>query len=151
MISKTVTFEDYNGVTRTETHYFNFSKAELMEMSLSVTGGLSDYCKKIIEAHDTPSLVKIFKKLLLDSYGEKSADGRRFIKSEEQTKAFSETEAYSILFMQFATDADAAAEFINGVIPADMRDAVDKAIKDGKIEGSDGEVINLPVQSTSNV
>ena len=31
MIKKTVTYTDYNGVERTESFYFNLSKAEVME------------------------------------------------------------------------------------------------------------------------
>lgn len=135
MLAKTITYTDYNETSRTETFYFNFSKAELMEMELGTTGGLSEVFKKVINTHDTPSLIKIFKELVLKSYGEKSSDGRRFIKSEELSKEFSETEAYSILFMELASDADKASEFMNGIIPADMKSEVEKAVKNGEIEG----------------
>lgn len=120
MIKKTVTFTDYNGVARTEDFYFNLSKAEVMELEMSTTGGLAETIQKIVAAQDSPAIIKIFKDLVLRAYGEKSPDGRRFIKSEDISTAFSQTEAYSQIFMELATDADAAAKFVNGIIPADM-------------------------------
>lgn len=119
MLKKTITYTDYNGNDRTEDHYFNLSKAEIMEMELSTTGGLAEMIKRIVAAQDQPAIIKIFKDLILKAYGEKSADGKRFIKSDELAIAFSQTEAYSQLFMELATDADAAAKFVNGIIPAD--------------------------------
>ena len=80
-----------------------------MEMEMSTSGGLSEMIRKIVAAQDTPAIIKIFKEIILKSYGQKSPDGRQFIKSPELSKAFSETEAYSQLFMKLATDADAAA------------------------------------------
>lgn len=118
MLKKTFTYIDYNGVERTEDHYFNLSKAELMEMELSTTGGLAEMINKIVAAQDAPAIVKVFKDLVLKAYGQKSADGRRFIKSKELADEFSQTEAYSQLFMELATDADAASKFVNGIVPA---------------------------------
>jgi hypothetical protein len=120
MLKKTITYTDYNGVERKEDFWFNLSKAEIMEMEMSTAGGLAEMINKIVATQDMPSIIKIFKDLVLKAYGEKSADGKRFIKSKEQSEAFSQTEAYSILFMELATDADAAAKFVNGIIPADV-------------------------------
>lgn len=119
MLKKTITYTDYNGVERTEDHYFNLSKAEIMEMELSTTGGLAEMIKRVVAAQDQPAIIKIFKDLILKAYGEKSPDGKRFIKSDDLAIAFSQTEAYSVLFMELATDADAAAKFVNGIVPAD--------------------------------
>lgn len=120
MIKKTITYTDYNDVERTEDFYFNLSKAELMEMEMGTTGGFAEMIEKIVAAQDAPTIIKVFKDLVLKAYGEKSADGKRFVKSEEIANAFSQTEAYSILFMELATDADAAAKFVNGIMPKDM-------------------------------
>ena len=117
MLEKTITYTDYNGVERTEDFYFNLTKAELMEMEIGTTGGMADMIKRIIDAKDAPAIIKIFKELVLKAYGEKSADGKRFVKSEEISNGFAQTEAYSQLFMELATDADAAAAFVNGIIP----------------------------------
>ena len=119
MLKKTITYTDYNGVERTEDKYFNLSQAEVMEMEMSTAGGLVEMINGIVNAKDAPSIIKIFKELILKSYGEKSPDGKRFMKSEEISTAFAQTEAYSQLFMELAMDADAAAEFVNGIIPAD--------------------------------
>lgn len=120
MLKKEITYTDYNGTQRTESFHFNLSKAEIMEMELGTTGGYTELVQKIIEAQDTASLIKIFKDLILKSYGEKSLDGKRFIKSEEISAGFAQTEAYSELFMELATDDKAAADFVNGIIPADV-------------------------------
>jgi hypothetical protein len=119
MLKKTITYTDYNGSERTEDFYFNLSKAEVMEMEMSTAGGLAETIQKIVAAQDAPAIIKIFKELVLKAYGEKSPDGKRFIKSDEISTAFSQTEAYSQLFMELATDADAAAKFVNGIIPVD--------------------------------
>lgn len=120
MLKKTITYTDYNLVERTEDFWFNLSKAEVMEMEMSTTGGLAETIQRIVQAQDAPAIIKIFKDLVLKAYGVKSPDGKRFIKSEELSTAFSQTEAYSQLFMELATDADAAAKFVNGIIPANM-------------------------------
>ena len=120
MIKKNITYTDYNGVTRTEPFYFNLSKSELMEMEFGTVGGFTDMVQKVVATQDLPSLIKIFKDFVLKSYGIKSDDGRRFEKSEELATAFSQTEAYTTLFMELATDSKAASEFINGVVPAEV-------------------------------
>lgn len=120
MLKKTIEYVDYDGNKRKEDFWFNLSKAEIMEMELLQDGGLEKLIKKIISTQNTPKLVELFKTLILKSYGEKSDDGRRFIKSPELTKEFTETEAYSQLFMELAVDADAAANFVNGIIPSDI-------------------------------
>lgn len=126
MLKKVFKYTDFNGVEREEEHWFHLSKAELMEMELGVTGGYTEMINKIIATKDVPSLIKIFKELILKSYGEKSADGRRFIKSEELSTAFAQTNAYSDLFMELATDDNAASEFVKGIIPSDIDiDSVD--------------------------
>ena len=118
MLKKTITYTDYNGAERTEDFYFNLSKAEVMEMEMSTSGGIAEMITRIVAEQDAPAIIKIFKELVLKAYGQKSPDGKRFIKSEEMATAFSQTEAYSQLFMELATDADAAAKFVNGIIPS---------------------------------
>ena len=118
MIKKTVTYTDYNGAERTEDFYFNLSKAEVMEMELSINGGLAEKIQRITAAQNAPEIIKVFKDLILKGYGEKSPDGKRFIKSKELSEAFSQTEAYSEIFMELATNADIAAKFVNGMIEA---------------------------------
>lgn len=124
MIAKTIKYTDFNGTEREEKFFFNLTKAEVTEMELSTSGGLAESITQIIQAQDTPELIKIFKNLILKSYGEKTLDGKRFRKVDDSgvplSIAFSETEAYSILFMELATDDVKAAEFVNGIMPADM-------------------------------
>ena len=124
MLKKTITYNDYNGTERTEDFYFNLTKAEIMEMEMSTSGGLAEMITKIVATKDAPAIIKIFKELILKAYGEKSPDGKRFIKSEEISTAFSQTEAYAQLFMELATDADAASTFVNGIVPATEQKAI---------------------------
>lgn len=121
MLKKTMTYTDYNGTQRTEDFYFNLSKAELAELNASTEGGLEEYIKRIVAEQNFKEIVSMFKKLITLSYGEKSLDGKRFIKSDEITAAFVQTEAYSDLFMELASDAQAASDFVNGIVPADLR------------------------------
>lgn len=124
MIKKTITYTDYNGVERTENFYFNLSKAEVMEMEMSTDGGMAESIQKIVDAKDAPAIIRVFKDLVLKAYGVKSDDGRRFMKTKPDgsryADEFAQTEAYSQIFMELATDADAAAKFVNGIVPADL-------------------------------
>lgn len=120
MITKKISYEDYNGNKRTEEFCFHLNKAELMKLELGVKGGLTELMQRMIAAQDSPEMLKIFEELVLKSYGVKSLDGRRFEKSEELAKEFTQTEAYSELFMELTSDPKKAAEFFNGVIPANM-------------------------------
>lgn len=133
MLKKTITYTDYNGVERTEDKYFNLSKAEIMEMEMSTAGGFAEMVQGIVKAQDAPAIMKIFKDIILKSYGEKSPDGKRFIKSKELSDEFSQTEAYSDLFMELCTNAEASAAFINGIIPADV---AEKAAAESSVSGS---------------
>ena len=120
MYVKRVSYIDYNGTNRTEDFRFHFTQAELAEMELSKEGGFSARVKAIMDANSKPDLIKIMKKFVLDAYGVKSEDGRRFMKNDEIRKAFEENPAYSIIFMELATNDEAAAEFINGITPEGM-------------------------------
>lgn len=129
MITKEIAFTDYNGQERKEKYQFNFTKAELTEMELSVNGGLSAMMDRIKETDDRPELMRIFKDLILKAYGIKSADGKRFIKSEELRTEFSQTEAYSELYMELVTDTNAAITFFNGLIPNNLKDNGGKVVE----------------------
>ena len=120
MLKKTIKYTDYDGNEREEDFYFNLSKAEVTEMELSKEGGMSEYIKKISAAQNAPELIKLFKEIIMKSYGEKSLDGKRFIKNKELTEAFTQTEAYSELFVELASNADEAVKFINGIMPKNM-------------------------------
>lgn len=129
MLKKSITYTDFNGVERTEDFFFNLTKAEIMELELGVTGGLTAMVQGVVMAQDTPSLIKIFKELILKSYGEKSADGKRFIKINDAgvslANNFAQTEAYSELFMLLATNEDEASNFIHGIVPSDVSERMD--------------------------
>lgn len=120
MIKKTITYVDYDGTERTEDFYFNLTKAEVMAMEMGTTGGVKKMLEKIVAEKDNKRIVEVFQDIIKRSYGEKSPDGKRFIKTPEVVEAFTQTEAYSELFMELATNAQAAAAFINGIVPQGM-------------------------------
>lgn len=118
MYKKVIKYVDYDGNERTEEFLFNLTKAEVAEMEVSADGGLANKIDKIVKAKDGKEIIAIFKNVLLKAYGVKSSDGRRFIKSQELRDEFEQTEAYSQLFMELATNDSAAADFINAIVPS---------------------------------
>ena len=132
MYKKTITYPDYNGEEIKEDFYFNLTKAEILEMQLEKEGGLAEKIQAIVDSKNVPELIKIFKELILRSYGKKSDDGKRFIKSPELSREFTQTEAYSEFFMELATDSDAASAFINGIIPANLAKELPASVENNK-------------------
>jgi hypothetical protein len=127
VLKKTITYTDFSGEEVTEDFFFHLSKAELIELEMSVDGGLSEMMKKIIATEDGRAIMEQFKKIILMAYGKKSEDGKRFIKNSQLREEFASSEAYSELFMELCTNADAANEFVNGMIPQGLQDALDEA------------------------
>ena len=140
MLAKKITYTDYDGVERTETFYFNLTRAELTELQLTYPGGYAEHIERVTESADRPKIVEMFKDLIYRTYGEKTEDGRRLVKSPELSKAFMETLAYDELFIEIATDAEFAAEFVAGVMPdfgepdkkAELVEQTKKLIEDKK-------------------
>lgn len=134
MIKKTTTYVDYNGVERTESHYFHYSQAEILEMEMSEEGGFAERVQGIIDAKDRPALLRLIKKFVIDAYGVKSQDGRRFIKTDDVRAAFLQSPAYSQIFMSLVTNDKLAAEFVNGVVPDEMKPQFEEAMKKRQAE-----------------
>lgn len=126
MITKRIAYRDYNDVEREENFYFNLNKAELLEMDLTTAGGFQDMVKNIVDAKDNTRLYHLFKNIVLKAYGEKSADGKHFMKSEEISKQFEQTEAFSNLIVELLGNADTAAKFVSGILPADVAKEAEK-------------------------
>lgn len=121
MLKKSIKYTDYNGVERVEDFYFNLSKAEVAEMELSVDGGMSAMLQKIVESNNNKEILAMFKQIILKAYGEKSEDGKRFVKNEKLSEGFAQTEAFSELFVELALNEDKAAEFVKGILPGELR------------------------------
>lgn len=165
MLKKTITYEDFNGVTRTEDFYFHLSKAELLEMELinHKDGGMTEVLQNIIKEEDGQKIVDTFKMLILGSYGQKSPDGREFIKNEALKTSFAQTEAYSQLFIELGTEAEKGAEFIRGIVPSDLQQSIDEELKNSpepaavappaekaKDDVSDEDLLKMSAQDMSN-
>lgn len=129
MLKKTVTYTDFNDVERTEDFYFHLTEAELSEMDLDAEGNLADKLQKIIDSKNMKEIKDAFKWIVLKAYGEKSEDGRRFMKSDEIRNNFEATQAYSDIWVELATDADAASAFVNGIMPKKINEELKKQDK----------------------
>lgn len=139
MLAKKIKYTDYNGVEREEKFYFNLTKAELLRMELYKKGGMQSYLKRIINEQDQVKIVEMFEEIIDMSYGKKSDDGKSFIKSPELLAEFKQSEAYSELYVELVTNADAASNFINGIIPAAIAAAAEAEMKKngGKLPDED--------------
>lgn len=144
MLKKLIKYVDYDGRERSENFYFYLNKAELMEMELGVDGGMQQMIQLIIDKQDIPKIMNAFKTIILKAYGEKSPDGRRFIKSPELSEAFSQTEAYANLYMELVTDANAAAAFINSIVPEEIAQAANERRR--QTEEPESNVVEMPVE-----
>ena len=142
MRKDTITYTDYNNVTRTEDFFFNLNEAELTALQYGVDGGLKEMLERIVKSNDNKQIMACFHELIAKSYGEKSPDGRRFVKSKELSEAFMQTEAYNELMLRFMTDANYSAEFINDVL-AD----VTKRTEERNAKKGENNTIVLPAQS----
>lgn len=142
MHKETITYVDFNGTERTEDHYFNLSKTEIMELEVSMPGGLAEYLMGIVNAKNVPEIMASFKKIILSAYGIKAADGRRLEKGEEISKAFTESPAYDVLFQRLflSGDVNAASDFINAIIPQIKDDAAQSAAENKNLTVVSGAV-----------
>lgn len=126
MLKKPIAYTDYNGNPQVETHYFNLNKAELAELQVSTAGGLGERINNAIESQDPAVIVSVLKEIILKAYGQKSDDGKRFIKTEEMRNEFSQTEAYSELFGELVQNPDAVSEFVTGIVPPDIAQKINE-------------------------
>ena len=141
MIKKTITYTDYNGEKQTEDFYFNLNKAELAELEFGEEGGFASYIQKVIDSNSGKDIIANFKRIIGLAYGQRTEDGRRFVKSEVLKEEFFQSEAYSELFAELVTDGDQAAKFVSGLVPADLLDQAEAAEKS---EEPKGEAPKLP-------
>lgn len=126
MLKKSITYTDFNGEKRTEDYYFNLSRAELTEMQMSVNGGMTEYLQQIVNSQDNKEIFAIFKDIIFKAIGEKSVDGKRFVKNSEIRESFEQSEAYSELLIELMSDATKASDFINALIPDQIQEEVRK-------------------------
>lgn len=158
MFIKKINYTDYNGVERSEDFYFNFSKAEILDLEMKTPGGIKDRLETLVQRQDTAALVDFFRSMILSAYGEKSPDGKRFIKSPALSEAFSQTEAFSNYYIMLSTDANEASKFVNGLFPEKILDEIANELKKhettnakfynetmAKVNGSENNVVSVPV------
>ena len=129
MLMKTITYTDYDGMERTEDFWFNLSKTELTKLDAELPGGVLGVLRKIIDKKDRKALVDFIETLILRSYGEKTLDGKRFVKTPDMAEEFMQTPAYDELFMSILSDTDSQTSFINGVIPQSMAKEIEQTDK----------------------
>jgi hypothetical protein len=133
MLKRDITYENFDGEKVTETFYFNLTKSEIVELEVGYDEGLQEVLQRIIKTENRKRLIEEFKRIILLSYGERSEDGKRFVKNDQLREGFAQTAAYDALFIELATNEESAAVFIKGIIPKDFAQEVEKA-----------EVVKLP-------
>lgn len=144
MLKKDIKFKDYDGNDTVETHYFNLATHEVIDFESEFGGGLTTFVQAMVEMKDRKRLIQLFKDFIKKTYGRKSEDGKRFIKTQEVFTEFEQTPAYDALYMELVTDTDAAVAFIIGVLPENVRSNIsDETIADVKSQVS-ATVPNLP-------
>lgn len=143
MLKREIAYEDFDGNKVTDTFYFNLNRTELIEMEVGYEGGLQAALKRIIESKDNKNLISEFKKIILQSYGMKSEDGKRFIKNDSLREDFMQTAAFDALFMDLATNDGSAADFIKGILPSGFV-TEDKTLENLMQPKSNEVVVNLP-------
>lgn len=131
MLKKTIKYTNYDGITKEKDYFFNLKKSELVDLQFKTSKGFIAYIEEVTKSEDVSALWKAFRDIVLLSYGEKSSDGERFMKSEEISKAFEETEAFSVLIMELIENDGAAADFINGIMPDDLAEEVNNNVNSG--------------------
>lgn len=129
MLKREITYETFDGDQVTEVFYFNLTKTELVELQTSVEGGMEKLLQSIVESQDTKKMLEQFKNIVLRAYGERSEDGKRFIKNEKLQEEFSQTAAYDALMSEFFTDEEALITFVRGVMPTGLGDQVAEVMK----------------------
>lgn len=142
MLKKSISYVDFNGDKQVDECYFNLSKSELTQMEMSEKGGFENYIQKIIEEKDNKKIYALFKEIVLSSYGEKSADGRSFIKKKlvdgqmvNLRDEFEQTMAFDTLMMELIAGGEkAVADFINKLIPKELQEELAKQVSEGKIK-----------------
>lgn len=147
MFARTFVYKDYNGKTRKDTWYFNLRKDELLKLEMGSWGGLDALLKRMIREEKPDKIVDMFEKIILSAVGEKSPDGKKFIKNEEIRQDFYQTEAYSDLFYELVTDPKATAAFLKACIPEELAAKINE--KD-LLEEADAEEAENVVPMTQN-
>lgn len=128
MYKKNITYTDFNGDERTDAFYFNLSDAEILELQVGYGGDMSRIMSNMLEKRDAKGLLGIITDLIRTSYGEKSSDGKRFMKNQEVKDSFVTTDAYSKLVLELLNDEKEFEKFMTNVIPAAKREALNEAL-----------------------
>ena len=146
MFSRTFTYTGYDGKPHTDTWWFNLSEAELYEMELSKIGGVNGMMNRLLREEKPGEIVKMFKEIILGAVGERSADGRKFLKNEEIRQDFYQSKAYSDLFVELVSSGEALSTFLRGAIPEDVRLKLEAADKEAAEAAPEQIVMPLPVK-----
>lgn len=125
MLKQRIKYKDYNGTEREEDFYFYLRKDEVLELNLSAAGGIEQMVKSIVDAQDNYEIYKLFKKIIKLAYGQKSPEGKLFVKKASDGHAladeFEQTEAFSELIIKLMQNPTEAAAFIKGILPEDLQ------------------------------
>lgn len=120
MVRREIKFTDFNGKSQTEVGYFNINKAELGKLQMRHNGTYLDYLKLLSERKKVEEMYNFVYELILDSYGEKDPEGRKFIKTPEMRTDFEQSLAFSEMIVDLVSNPDDLANFVKGIMPPDL-------------------------------
>lgn len=121
MLVKTIEYTDYDGNPQKDTCYFNMSKAEIAAMQVRMDGKFIDHLKDLVAGNKVEELFNHFRDIILDSYGEKSADGKKFYKTPKMREEFESSIAFSELLVELMTDKAKVSSFTRAILPPDFQ------------------------------
>lgn len=147
MFSREFEYTGYDGKPKKDTYWFNLTEAELYEIDLSSVRGFTAQMNQLLKEERTKEIVDAFKGIILGAVGVISADGRKFIKSEEIKEDFYRSKAYSILFVELVSSGEKVAEFLKGAIPDEIRMKMEA---DETPAAEEGKVLDMPALPKRN-
>lgn len=129
LIKQTVTAEDFDGNSHTQTLWFHLNKTDVLALQRKLPRGIEDTIATLankkredVTDEDTWTLYDFFKLLMDSSYGRKSADGLHFEKSEEILHEFQSSIFYDECLLGLVQKEEKAIAFFNGIFPKTLID-----------------------------
>lgn len=129
----TIQFENFDGETVSEDLYFHLNIKELQAMEewpVPLTKRIAD----LTNTQDGKKAFELMRDIIEAAYGERSEDGKRFIKNEEVLKNFTQGLTYDEVIIKFIDGSMDLAKFIEGLLPKKVFELAKKNAKDSHDE-----------------
>ena len=129
----TVQYQNWDGDLETEDLYFHLNIKELQEME-KWDVPLTKRIAKLTKTEDGTEAFELMRDIVEAAYGERSSDGKRFVKNPEVLKNFTQGLAYDEVILQFIDGTTDLAKFVEGLLPKKVFELAKKNAKDSSVE-----------------